>query len=304
MTTKAQTNGKKLKHPIDKYIRKDSYPNIWCPGCGIGIALQAFIKGVNIAEIEWNKVVVVSGIGCTGRVHMYLNTDCYHTTHGRPIPFAIGLKLMRPDLKVVVFSGDGDLFAIGGNHFIHAARRNMPIHVIAINNFNYGMTGGQGGPTTPTKAKSTTTPLGNYEHPFNIPSLAASCGATYVSRWTTMDIRRLKFSIAESLQKDGFTCVEVISPCPVSYGKTNQIGDVCDEMTYYMEAEELKPPNWFTYEASNPDDISLGLKTKIPVGKFVDIDKKNFFDMYQEIYSDHHTKGRASLPMKTMESEG
>ena len=281
------------EHPIDNYIRKEIYPNMWCAGCGIGTAMQAFIKGVNIAGIPWNKVVIVCGIGCTGRVHMYLKTDCYHTTHGRAIPFATGLKLMRPDLHVVIISGDGDLFAIGGNHFIHAARRNIPIHVIAINNFNYGMTGGQGGPTTPSKAKTTTTPHGNFEHPFNIPILATSCGAVYVARWTTLDVRRLKNSIAESLKKEGFTCIEVIAPCPTSYGRPNQIGDAREEMLYYLESEELKPPNWLSYESATPEDIEIGLRTKIAVGKFTDIDKPNFFDLYKEVYPNHKLSGYA-----------
>ena len=283
--------------PTDGYIREGTYPNIWCPGCGIGTAMQAFIKGVNRAGIPWNKVAVVCGIGCTGRVHMYLKTDCYHTTHGRAIPFATGLKLARPDLHVVVFSGDGDLFAIGGNHFIHAARRNIPIHVVAVNNFNYGMTGGQGGPTTPTRARSTTTPEGNYEHPFNIPALAATCGAVYVARWTTLDVRRLRDSVTCAMQKDGFTCIEVISPCPVSYGRPNQIGDAREEMLHYMASEELKPPNWLIYESAKPDDISIGLKTKIAVGNFVDISKPNFFDLYGEIYPGHRL-GRREPPVR------
>jgi len=147
-------------HPLDRFLKEGRIPHIWCSGCGIGIAFTAFVKALEKGRFDPDRTVVVSGIGCSGRAAGYLDLDTYHTTHGRPIPFATGLKLAKPDLKVVVFSGDGDLFAIGGNHIIHAARRNIDITVICINNFNYGMTGGQGGPTTPLEARTTTTPYG------------------------------------------------------------------------------------------------------------------------------------------------
>ncbi len=156
-------------HPLDSYIRADRFPHIWCPGCGLGIILTAFVRAMLASGIPPEKHVCVSGIGCTGRIAGYLNLDSFHTTHGRAIPFATGLHLVRPDLEVTVISGDGDLFAIGGNHFIHAARRNLDINVICVNNFKYGMTGGQLGPTTPPGAFSTTSPYGNYEPPFNLP---------------------------------------------------------------------------------------------------------------------------------------
>jgi len=155
------------------------------------------------------KHVCVSGIGCTGRIAGYLNLDSFHTTHGRAIPFATGLHLVRPDLEVTVISGDGDLFAIGGNHFIHAARRNLDINVICVNNFNYGMTGGQLGPTTPLGAFSTTSPYGNYEPPFNLPLLAAAAGAVFVARWTVLHARQLERAILRALKKRGFTFIEV-----------------------------------------------------------------------------------------------
>jgi len=268
-------------HPRDNLLRTDLFPHIWCPGCGLGIALHAFLEGMEKAGIPREKRTVVSGIGCSGRTAGLLKVDAYHTTHGRPIPFATGIKLANPDLHVSVFSGDGDLFAIGGNHFIHAARRNMDIHVVCINNFNYGMTGGQMGPTTPAKAKTTTTPYGNFEHPFNLPWLAATCGATYVARWTTLDARRIRDSVAEAAVKKGFTFIEIVSPCPIGYGRPNRIGSGLDEMKYYEEKWELRGENWIIQEGANPRDADIDLGKTIIVGKFVDIEKPTFLDMYR-----------------------
>jgi len=270
-------------HPRDQWLRRDMLPHIWCPGCGLGIALNAFVKALEKAGIPREKRCVVSGIGCSGRSAGYLNMDSYHTTHGRAIAFATGLKLANPELNVTVFSGDGDIFAIGGNHFIHAARRNIDINVICINNFNYGMTGGQSGPTTPPKAKTTTTPYGNYEHPFNLPYLAMACGAVYVARWTTLDARRLRDSIAEALVKKGFTFIEVISPCPVGYGRPNLIGSGLDEMKFYEEHWIMKEENWIIKEGTNPKEADIMLGSPIVVGKFVDIEKPTFLDYYYEI---------------------
>ncbi len=205
-------------------------PHIWCPGCGLGIVLSAFIKGMDDMEIAIDNCAVVSGIGCTGRVAGYLNMDTYHTTHGRAIPFATGLKLAKPEMEVVVFSGDGDLFAIGGNHLIHAARRNMDLTVICVNNFNYGMTGGQSGPTTHMDAKTVTTPYGNCEYPFNLTHLAYASGAIYVARWTSFHARYLIESIKKCFAKKGFKFIEVLTPCPTGYGRPNRLGSGLDQM--------------------------------------------------------------------------
>ena len=218
-------------HPDDRYLKPGRIPHIWCPGCGLGIVLSAFIKGMDDMEIPIDNCAVVSGIGCTGRVAGYLNMDTYHTTHGRAIPFATGLKLAKPEMEVVVFSGDGDLFAIGGNHMIHAARRNMDLTVICVNNFNYGMTGGQSGPTTHTDAKTVTTPYGNCEYPFNLTHLAYASGAVYVARWTSFHARYLIESVKKCFDKKGFKFIEVLTPCPTGYGRPNQarIGIGTDE---------------------------------------------------------------------------
>lgn len=267
-----QTHG---LHPDDRYLKPGRIPHIWCPGCGLGIALAAFIKSMDHMEIPIDRCAVVSGIGCTGRVAGYLNMDTYHTTHGRAVPFATGLKLARPDMEVVVFSGDGDLFAIGGNHIIHAARRNIDLTVICVNNFNYGMTGGQAGPTTHMTAKTSTTPYGNCEYPFNLAHLAYASGAVYVARWTTFHARYLIESIKRCFDKKGFKFVEVIAPCPTGYGRPNKLGPGLEQMKYYRDNSVIRnhvPPS---------EDVPE-LKGTIVVGEFVDKEKKTFLEKYEE----------------------
>jgi len=264
-----------LEHPYDEFLRKDRIPHIWCEGCGNGIILNCFVKALQELNIDLNKVVVISGIGCIGRLSGYTNTDSYHTTHGRPIAFATGVKLANPELKVVVISGDGDLFAIGGNHFIHAARRNVDIQVICANNFVYGMTGGQVGPTTPLEALTTTTPYGNIEQPFNLVHLSTAAGAVYVARWTTLHVRRLTESIKKALQKEGFSFVEVVSPCPEIYGRYNKMGTALEMMNWFKEASEVR-------HFSDPAKAEISSE-KIVVGEFVDIEKPSYGRLLQEM---------------------
>ncbi|MFH0777086.1 MAG: 2-oxoacid:ferredoxin oxidoreductase subunit beta, partial [Candidatus Eisenbacteria bacterium] len=258
--------------------------HIWCSGCGLGTCLTAFISAIQDSGIPQEKFCVVSGIGCTGRVAGYVKLDSFHTTHGRPIPFAVGLHIGNPELKVIVFSGDGDLIAIGGNHFIHSARRNLDLTVICVNNFNYGMTGGQGGPTTPVGAKSSTTPYGNFEFPFSIPHLAAASGATYVARWTSLDTRRLKKSMQEAIMKRGFSVVEIIAPCPTLYGRFNKMGTGLDMLKSYQE-------NTIIQHGANPADVGIEKGGKIIVGKFVDIERPTYLDLVRE-----GLKGKVKVP--------
>jgi 2-oxoglutarate ferredoxin oxidoreductase subunit beta len=252
-----------LQHPLDAYLRVERIPHIWCPGCGLGLVVNGFLRGLLKAKLDLTKVAVVSGIGCSGRVAGYVNLDSFHTTHGRAIPFATGLKLANPELKVVVISGDGDLVAIGGNHLIHAARRNIDLTVLCVNNFIYGMTGGQLGPTTPLTARSTTTVTGNVEPPFNIPYLAAASGAKYVARWTVAHVQRLERAITEALLKEGFSLVEIISPCPTYYGRMNKQRSGLEQMKYYRDSSIVK-------HGIDPKNVDIEINGQIIVGKFVD----------------------------------
>jgi 2-oxoglutarate ferredoxin oxidoreductase subunit beta len=260
-------------HPMEDVLRMDRIPHIWCPGCGIGLAVTAFSAALEKANIDLNKVSIVSGIGCTGRVAGYVKLDSFHTTHGRAIAFATGIKAASPDTKVVVFSGDGDLIAIGGNHFIHAARRNIDMVVICVNNFIYAMTGGQVAPTTPLKAYATTCPFGCVEPPFNIPYLADSSGAVYVARWTTLHIRRLCNSMTEALHKKGFSVIEVISPCAQYYSRINRLGDGLDMMKFYHDNSEIR-------HGEDTKNLDIGFQGKIIVGKFVDRERPTYMERY------------------------
>jgi len=265
------------EHPMEGLLRMDRIPHIWCPTCGIGTAMTAFVSALEEQEIPLDLVSVVSGIGCTGRVAGYTKLDSYHTTHGRAIPFAVGLHLGNPKLKVVVFSGDGDLVGIGGNHFIHTARRNVDITVICVNNFLYAMTGGQVAASTPTTANTSTSPYGNFEQPFNLPLLAQSCGAAYVARWTSLHIRRMTKAFGEALQKKGFSFVEVIAPCSTLYARRNRLGTGLDLMKFYHDNSEIR-------HGADPNDLDIGFQEKIVCGKFVDIERPTFLDSMNEGY--------------------
>lgn len=261
----------------EEWLRTERLPHVWCPGCGIGIVLNAFLRAVIRRNIPKEKMVVVSGIGCTGRTAGYVNVDSFHTTHGRAIPFAVGVKFARPDLNVVVFSGDGDLFAIGGNHFVNAARRNHDLLIIAVNNFTYGMTGGQHGPTTPTGAYTTTTPYGNPDRPFNIPHLAISLGAPYVARWTTYHVNQLQNSIYKALNMKGFRVIEIISQCPTVYGRRNSMRSPMSMMEYFQKNSVIN--NKASYE-----EMELTYKGKIVVGEFRNVGGiPSYEERYEEI---------------------
>lgn len=253
-------------NPVEPFLRMDRMPHIWCPGCGIGTTVNCFARALVESKLALDKVAIVSGIGCTGRVAGYLRLDSFHTTHGRAIPFATGLKLANPALNVVVYSGDGDLVAIGGNHFIHAARRNVDIKVVCVNNFIYGMTGGQVGPTTPVGALATTSPYGCFERPFNLPFLAESSGAVYVARWTAYHVRHIARSMVEMMRKKGFCFLEIISPCPTLYQRRNKLGDGLETMRYYKQKSVIK-------NGANTKDAELAFGGEIVVGKFVDIER-------------------------------
>jgi 2-oxoglutarate ferredoxin oxidoreductase subunit beta len=266
-------------NPVMPYLRQDRIPHIWCPSCGIGTTVNCFTRALTESGMDLDQIAIVSGIGCTGRVAGYMNLDSFHTTHGRAIPFATGLKLANPKLKVVVYSGDGDLTAIGGNHFLHAARRNMDLMVVCVNNFTYGMTGGQVAPTTPIGAKQTTMPYGNYEQPFNLPFLADACGAVYVARWTVFHVRQLAKAMLEGLKKKGFVFIEALSPCPTLYSRRNKRGDGIDELKNYKQKSVVK-------HGADTKEVGLTFDGEIVVGKFVDRERPTWLDAM----NDHFTQ--------------
>lgn len=265
------------EHPLDQIIRSDRMPHIWCPGCGIGIAMRCYAQAILESGRALENHVVVSGIGCSGRVAGYMDIDSYHTTHGRGIPFAVGIKLVNPELTVTVFSGDGDLAAIGGNHLIHAARRNVDLTVICTNNFNYGMTGGQLGPTTPHGAKTTTSPYGSPEYPFNLPYLLAAAGANFVSRWTTLHVRQVRQDILYAFGKPGFSFIEVLAPCPVGFGKSNRLANALDEVDLYRRRCRLG-------DGIPLDETGIDMEGDRPiyVGRFVDRDLEPYHLVVKE----------------------
>ncbi len=261
-------------HPMESLLRSERLPHIWCAGCGIGTVLSSVIAAVQKSGYDPDKTAVVSGIGCTARMAGYIRLDSFHTTHGRAIAFATGLKLARPEIKVLVISGDGDLLAIGGNHFIHAARRNIDITVICVNNLNYGMTGGQLAPSTPFGAKTASSVSGCPEEPFNFCYLASACGSVYVARWTTLHTRRITNSITEAMQKRGFTFVEILTPCPTSFGRRNKMGTALETLKFYHERSVI-------LNDIDPKDAPVDFGSKIVVGKFVDTERPTFMDNYQ-----------------------
>lgn len=220
----------------ERYLRHTKkFPNIWCAGCGIGIVLGAIIRAVDALGLDKNDIAMISGIGCTGRMPVYVDFNTLHTTHGRALAFATGLKLVRPEMKVIVVMGDGDALAIGGNHFIHAARRNIGLTAIVVNNATYGMTGGQYSPTTPLGALSTTAPYGHIEPPFQIAELAQCAGAAFVARSTVYHVDELQEYIARALQKDGFSLVEAVSYCHTTIGRLNRWGTAPEMMRRLKE---------------------------------------------------------------------
>lgn len=261
-----------VENPVEPFLRMDRIPHIWCAGCGIGTTLNCFARALIDSKIDTRRVAVVSGIGCSGRVAGYLKLDSFHTTHGRAIPFATGLKLANPSLEVVVYSGDGDLFAIGGNHLIHAARRNIDLKVICINNLIYAMTGGQTGPATPEHMLTSTAPYGTYEPAFNMPQLVESAGAGYVARWTTYHVRQLTRSMTEIFQRRGFSFIEVLSPCPTLYQRRNKLGDGLEAMKLYKERGKTKP-------STPTSEVALTPGGDIILGKFVDRQRPDYLEL-------------------------
>ncbi len=229
MTISAQ----ELRH---KYLRYDKkFPHVWCPGCGNGIVMTALLRAISKLELDKDEVVMASGIGCSGRMPTYLDFNTLHTTHGRALTFATGVKLANPSLSVMAIMGDGDATGIGGNHFIHAARRNLNITAIIINNSIYGMTGGQYSPTTPFGSRTTTSLYGHIEHDFSIAELAATAGSSFVARSTVYHAELTTSLLMQAISKEGFAVVEIVSNCHVHYGKKNKLGGAVDMMNGFKQ---------------------------------------------------------------------
>ena len=264
------------EHPLRKYTRSHVTRTTTCPGCGNGIVTQAILRAIDELCLEMNDFVFVSGIGCSAWIPSPLfDADTLHTTHGRPIAFATGVKLGLPEKHVMVASGDGDLTAIGGNHLIHAARRNINLTVVLINNGIYGMTGGQTAPTTPRGLKTITSPHGTLEHTFDISRMVAAAGATYVARWTTFHPRQMTRSIKKGIQKKGFALIEAVSQCPVQYGKVSKLGKAVDILRYFKEN---------SIKVNKAKDLSPEeLEDKIVIGEFVDTEKAELTEEWERL---------------------
>lgn len=262
------------------YLRSTKkFPHVWCAGCGIGIVMGSILRSVRKLELNQDDVAVVSGIGCTGRMPVYMDFNTLHTTHGRALAFATGLKLARPELKVVVVMGDGDAVAIGGNHFIHAARRNVELSTIVVNNSIYGMTGGQSSPTTPLHAFSSTAPYGHIEPPFPICELALAAGAPFVARGTVYHVTELDKLVERALGKRGFSLVEVMSYCHTTFGRANKMGSPIQMM------RQLKENTITVGAAERQEEGTVG---KIVRGVFRDEDKPEFTELYDQMTQEAH----------------
>ncbi len=257
---------------VREYLRERFMPHIWCPGCGNGIIMNNLVRAIE--ELGWNKndIVMVTGIGCSARISGYLDFHTLHTIHGRALAFATGLKLARPELNVIVPMGDGDATAIGGNHLIHAARRNIDITAIIMNNQIYGMTGGQYSPLSGYGAKATTAPYGNIDQAFDIVELTRGSGASFVARTTTYHVKSMVDIFKKALTHRGFSVVEVLTQCPTYYGRKNKIGDAVDLMKYFRDRTV---PIGSKKKEKDPTLIERGI--------FVDVEKPEYCAEYEKI---------------------
>jgi 2-oxoglutarate ferredoxin oxidoreductase subunit beta len=259
-----------------EWLRHDKkFPHVWCPGCGLGIALGSLVRALARSGLSKNEVVLVSGIGCSGRMPVYVDVGSVHTTHGRALTFATGIKLSKPELNVITVMGDGDAIAIGGNHLMHAARRNLSIMALIINNQTYGMTGGQLSPTTPFGARASTARYGHIEPSFDISALCATAGASFVARGTVYHVRELDKILLHAIQRKGFSVVEILSPCHTNFGRQNRLGSQIDMMKD-LKNQAVPVERW----EKVPQDKREG---RFPIGILVDRDLPRYLDSYNEM---------------------
>lgn len=268
---------------INNYFRMDKLPHIWCPGCGHGIIMKSVVEAIDELGLEKDKVCIVSGIGCSSRAPGYMDFNTLHTTHGRALAFATGIKMANPELHVIVMTGDGDCAAIGGNHLIHAARRNIDITTVVFNNNIYGMTGGQYSPTTPTKEKGTTAPYGNIDKNFDLCDLAKASGATYTGRATVYHAKMIKELVIKGVQNKGFSLVESLSVCPTYYGRKNRKGDAPQMMN-------LLKDNTINIKAAKKLNQEQ-LENKTIIGELYNNEEPEYTEEYKKII-DRFQEGR------------
>ena len=257
---------------IKEYIRERFFPHMWCPGCGHGIVLNGMLRAIEELGISKNEIVMVSGIGCSSRISGYVDFHTLHTIHGRALAFASGVKMSRPELNLIVPMGDGDALSIGGNHFIHAARRNIAITAIVMNNRIYGMTGGQYSPLSGYGTFATTAPFSNIDHDFDVVELSKAAGATFVARTTAYHVQEMTSIIKKAILHDGFSVVEVMSQCPTYFGRKNRIGGAVD-MLEHMKNNTT--PIGSKAKQENPALIERGI--------FVEIDRPEYCSEYAKI---------------------
>ncbi|NLH50545.1 MAG: 2-oxoacid:ferredoxin oxidoreductase subunit beta [Myxococcales bacterium] len=254
----------------EQYLRVENLPHIWCPGCGHGIIFKALLRSIDTLKLPKDDVALVSGIGCASRLPGYADFNTLHTTHGRALPFAIGMKVVKPQLNVIITAGDGDAVAIGGNHFIHTCRRNIDMTLIIFNNSIYGMTGGQVSPTTPFGANASTAPYGNLSHNFDFVKLAEAAGATFVARATTYHVKLLEKAITEGIRHKGFSVIEVLEDCPTAYGRRNKFRGPVEMMKFWKDHCVM---------IDAVDNLSLDdVKDKIPLGIFLNTQRHEFVE--------------------------
>jgi 2-oxoglutarate ferredoxin oxidoreductase subunit beta len=257
---------------VKDYIRERFFPHLWCPGCGHGIVLNSLLRAVEKLGLSKNEIVMVSGIGCSSRISGYVDFHTLHTLHGRALAFATGVKLSRPELNLIVPMGDGDALAIGGNHFIHAARRNIDITAIVMNNRTYGMTGGQYSPLSGYGTSATTAPYTNIDHDFDVVQLAVAAGATYVARTTTYHVQQIVELIQRAILHEGFSVVEVMSQCPTYFGRKNRAASAVDMLEQYKTGTT---PIGSKAKKENPGLIERGV--------FVDKELPEYCNEYNRI---------------------
>lgn len=263
-------------NPVREYLREWALPHFFCPGCGCGQILNLFLHAIDEMKIDMDKLVAIGGVGCTARIPVYIKAEALHGVHGRTLAWATGIKLHNPDLKVVIFGGDGDIAAIGGNHLIQAARRNLDVTLIVNNNMNYAMTGGQVAPTTPLHLHTTTTPKGNMERTFDLCKLAETAGATFVSRWTTNYPHKIVKAIKNGMNHRGFAFIEIVSQCPTHFGRYALGSSKAQDILNWMKERTVTKEKAINMTREE-------LEGKIIVGDFLKKDLPTLEDTYTKL---------------------